>query len=269
MSSIYKKGRDGYYYYQTYVYNPESKKKDKRIFHALRTKDLFEAESKQQELDSQYGEQSLNLPSLEKKNYNFSPKATILIICSTIFLTTVVVNYFNSKTNPKKLKDYEKEHEVNVEQESNVIKTPDKQISYLLNPSQLDSMSKKKKVEKMKSEKGSNDIISEISDYTIVRVDKLSDLFEQGKIYVTIDKNSTNEIQQRILCEEIAKSYSEFSNVIICLYANDKAGKYLASGYSDSVSIEDQKQVWLGMYTYNSVEGAYFDNNPTSYLGIY
>ena len=51
MSSIYKKGRDGYYYYQTYVYNPESKKKDKRIFYALGTKDLSEAKLKQHELD--------------------------------------------------------------------------------------------------------------------------------------------------------------------------------------------------------------------------
>ena len=54
MSSIYKKGRDGYYYYQTYVINPESGKKDKRIFHALRTKDLAEAKTKQNELDMQY-----------------------------------------------------------------------------------------------------------------------------------------------------------------------------------------------------------------------
>ena len=36
MSSIYKKGRDGYYYYQTYIYNPESK--DKRVFHAQEQK---------------------------------------------------------------------------------------------------------------------------------------------------------------------------------------------------------------------------------------
>ena len=26
MSSIYRKGRDGYFYYQTYVFNPETKK---------------------------------------------------------------------------------------------------------------------------------------------------------------------------------------------------------------------------------------------------
>ena len=54
MSSIYRKGRDGYYYYQTYIYNPESKKKDKRIFYALGTKDLLEAKKKQYELDLQH-----------------------------------------------------------------------------------------------------------------------------------------------------------------------------------------------------------------------
>ena len=39
MSSIYKKGRDGYYYYQAYVFNKKTGKKDKRIFHSLGTKD--------------------------------------------------------------------------------------------------------------------------------------------------------------------------------------------------------------------------------------
>ena len=66
MSSIYKKGRDGYYYYQTYVYNPESKKKDKRIFHALGTKDLIEAKTKQRELDLQHEKQSYENSSLSK-----------------------------------------------------------------------------------------------------------------------------------------------------------------------------------------------------------
>ena len=51
MSSIYKKGRDGYYYYQTYVFNNESKKKDKRIFHALRTKDHDSAKEMQKKFD--------------------------------------------------------------------------------------------------------------------------------------------------------------------------------------------------------------------------
>ena len=41
MSSIYRKGRDGYFYYQTYVYNKDTGKKDKRIFHSLRTKNEY------------------------------------------------------------------------------------------------------------------------------------------------------------------------------------------------------------------------------------
>ena len=47
MSSIYKKGRDGYYYYQSYVFNSNTGKKDKRIFHALGTKDPDLAKKKQ------------------------------------------------------------------------------------------------------------------------------------------------------------------------------------------------------------------------------
>ena len=53
MSSIYKKGRDGYYYYQTYVFNPRTKKKIK-IFHALGTKDIQIAKKKQVEYDRKY-----------------------------------------------------------------------------------------------------------------------------------------------------------------------------------------------------------------------
>ena len=54
MSSIYRKGRDGYYYYQTYIHNPETGKKDKRIFHSLGTKNSENAKQKQIELDAQY-----------------------------------------------------------------------------------------------------------------------------------------------------------------------------------------------------------------------
>ena len=57
MSSIYPKGRDGYYYYQTYVYNPDTGKNDKRIFHSLGTKEKVEAEKMQSELDSQHEHQ--------------------------------------------------------------------------------------------------------------------------------------------------------------------------------------------------------------------
>jgi len=43
----------------------------------------------------------------------------------------------------------------------------------------------------------------------------------------------------------------------------------LAKGNDKAVSIEKQKRFWLAMYTYNSVEGEYFDNNPSGYLGNY
>ena len=67
--------------------------------------------------------------------------------------------------------------------------------------------------------------------------------------------------------KNLAEKYSEFSNIVICLYADDFNGKQLASGNSKLVSIENQKKSWLSMYTFNSVEGAYFDNNPSGYLG--
>ena len=56
---------------------------------------------------------------------------------------------------------------------------------------------------------------------------------------------------------------------MICLYANNPAGKDLARGNDETVSVEEQKRSWLAMYTYNSVEGEYFDDNPSGYLGIY
>ena len=54
MSSIYRKGRDGYFYYQTYVFNEKTGKKNKRIFHSLGTKDLKVAKEKQVGLDTKY-----------------------------------------------------------------------------------------------------------------------------------------------------------------------------------------------------------------------
>ena len=60
MSSIYQKGRDGYYYYQTYIYNPDTGKKNKRIFHSLGTKDKVEAQRKQVQLDIQHEKDKTN-----------------------------------------------------------------------------------------------------------------------------------------------------------------------------------------------------------------
>ena len=66
MSSIYRKGRDGYFYYQTYLYNSKTGKKDKKIFHSLSTKNEQEAKKRQIELDRKYNKSPKNL---SKKKY--------------------------------------------------------------------------------------------------------------------------------------------------------------------------------------------------------
>ena len=269
MSSIYRKGRDGYYYYQTYVYNPESKKKDKRIFHSLSTKDSLEAETKQNELDIQYEKQNYIDSNSSMLSYNFSPKPTIAIIVGTIAITILVLDFFrpntvkqktNSSIIPEKVEGVEKKIDVTPKIIEPVKLVINEQIAPTIDniPEIIKTTPEPKLVEPK--------VI--IPKYTVERVDRLSGAFEQGKVYVTIDKNSSNESQQ-LLCDNLTKRYSEFSNIVICLYANNRAGKDLAKGNDETVSVEEQKRSWLAMYTYNSVEGEYFDDNPSGYLGIY
>ena len=56
---------------------------------------------------------------------------------------------------------------------------------------------------------------------------------------------------------------------MICLYANNSIGKNLAKGDDENISLNEKKRYWLAMYSYNPVEGEYFDNNPSDYLGVY
>ncbi len=269
MSSIYRKGRDGYYYYQTYVYNPESKKKDKRIFHSLSTKNLLEAKTKQNELDLQYEKQNYIDSNSKKLSYNFSPKPTIAIIVGTIAITTLVLDFFRPITVKQKTSDSIIPEKVEIVQ-NKIDATPEiiEPVKLIINE-QIDPI-KENIPEIIKPTPEPKQVESKviIPKYTVVRVDRLSGAFEQGKVYVTINKNSSNE-SQRLLCEDIAKRYNEFSNIVICLYANNRAGKDLAMGKDEIVSVEEQKRSWLAMYTYNSVEGEYFDDNPSGYLGNY
>ena len=106
-----------------------------------------------------------------------------------------------------------------------------------------------------------------IPKYVIERVEKLSGSFEQGKLYVSIDENSSSE-SQLLLCNKLKDRFEEFSNIVICLYANNFIGKNLAKGDDENISL-NEKAHWLAMYSYNPVEGEYFDNNPSDYLGVY
>ena len=269
MSSIYRKGRDGYYYYQTYVYNPESKKKDKRIFHSLSTKNLLEAEAKQNELDTQYEKQNYIDSNSSSLSFNFSPKPTIAIIVGTIAITILVVDYFRPNTEKqKKILSIIPEQVVTAKPKIAVI--PKNTNPEILSINELPDpiIENKPKIINTTPEPKQDVLKETIPKYTIERVDRLSGAFEQGKVYVTINGNSSND-NQRSLCVDLTKRYPEFSNIVICLYANNRAGKDLAMGNDENVSVEEQKQSWLAMYTYNSVEGEYFDDNPSGYLGIY
>ena len=85
---------------------------------------------------------------------------------------------------------------------------------------------------------------------------------------MTVNQNASKE-SLRLLCNKISQRYNEFSNIVICLYTNNRTGKEMANGSAPNVSNEKQKESWLAMYTYNSVEGEYFDDNPGGYLGAY
>ena len=104
--------------------------------------------------------------------------------------------------------------------------------------------------------------------FTIERIIRSSDVFKQGRVHVTVSEE-TNDKSLRLLCDSLTNRFNEFSNIVICLYADNYIGKEHAMGNYEDINAEEQKRIWLAMYTYNSVEGAYFDNNPSDYLGTY
>ena len=63
MSSIYKKGRDGYFYYQAYVLDPSTGKKNKRVYHSLGTKNENTAKNLQIKYDEKYSTNRLKMSS--------------------------------------------------------------------------------------------------------------------------------------------------------------------------------------------------------------
>ena len=270
MSSIYRKGRDGYYYYQTYVFNPVTGKKDKRIFHSLSTKNQSEAEQKQIQLDNKYEKNNLiDNKKISLQTIKISKK--MIIITSTVVITLFISNQFDTISNNKKKSNQSsiiiKEIDTNKKEEkkNNKIKIQNLKIENKQIPI-------KEKLGIGTPETLNNDssvnIKPIIPKYTIQRVDHLSGAFEQGKIFITVEKPVNNN-GFLLLCEKITKQYDEFSNIIICLYDDTNIGKSLAMGRKEFISKQEEQKAWLVMYTYNDVEGPYFDDNPGGYLGAF
>ena len=104
--------------------------------------------------------------------------------------------------------------------------------------------------------------------FKIERLERLLDAFSQGKFFITVSQTSSIE-SIRLLCDNITKTYTEFSNFVICIYSDSKFGRDLASGKNIDLDNELLHESWLGFYTYNPVEGAFFDNNPSGYSGAF
>tara|TARA_Y100000590_G_scaffold177610_2_gene202806 strand:- start:8032 stop:8823 length:792 start_codon:yes stop_codon:yes gene_type:complete len=263
MSSIYRKGRDGYYYYQTYVYNPDTGKKDKRIFHSLGTREMNQAEEKQVELDIQYEKQVAGRPSKSIFSFILGQRQSIMLIFLTVGVTVFIMNIFQNEPSPKH----------NLSKKAISAATIEENVQVQIKSQKLQPVVKKetkqKDQEKVLKQKPKPKIqIPSIPDYKIVRVDRLSGAFDQGKVYVTV-KNKANTASLQLLCKNLTDQYKEFSNIVICIYDNSPAGEELAKGAESNYSIEEKNKAWLAMYSYNPVEGDYFDDKPGSYLGAY
>ena len=265
MSSIYRKGRDGYYYYQTYIYNPDSDKKDKKIFHSLNTKNKSDAEEKKKKLDQQYYKKNHPPPQKNYFNlYTFNLKQFIFVFFSTIILTSYSFYYFDlviipedSQTSSDTLRLFAPESFI--ENKIGISELHSKRDDLILgNPDNIVPLKLKKESELQK-------IDSNKLKYYVERVESDNGAFRSGKIFVIVDEKY-NKIEQRLVCEKVALKYPQFSNIIICIYSDNIIGRTLASGNFYNFSIEEQSKCWLAMYSYNDVEGEYFDSNPSSYL---
>ena len=260
MSSIYRKGRDGYFYYQTYVLNPETGLKNKRIFHSLNTKDREEALIKKKQLDDSY--QNKTKKSIQK---NQKKRWVILSFLGLSFLLL----FFLSNDEPgENTSVFIADSLAN----SLVGETKNKlniQSSFQIEDSNI--FAQQDQVPKISKDTVSHDIAigkhTSIPSYNVIRVEGLSGVFEQGKIYAVIN-DSTSIEQMLILCKSIRSKYAEYPSIVICLYSDNKIGLEIANGNGSNISRNDITKHWRAMYSYHEVEGEYFDDNPGGYLGF-
>jgi hypothetical protein len=241
MSSIYKKGRDGYFYYQTYVYDRKTKKKNKKIFHSLGTKDKNIATEKKIELDQKYNKK--NKSFIGGRKFLFS----ILILLNSVFVT-----FFLLKLSSEQNQNFENNFITN---DSIYIEEKDEIVQQIVQKELL----------------GHNIISTKISDiiipnFIIQRVEKVSGSFKQGSVYLTVS-GKPDQRQLKLLCNKVKKKYAQFTNIVVCVYSDTDNGLLLSKGESSNISTSVLEANWLAMYTFNPVEGEFFSDRPTAFLG--
>tara|TARA_B100000073_G_scaffold339493_1_gene337962 strand:+ start:96 stop:911 length:816 start_codon:yes stop_codon:yes gene_type:complete len=268
MSSIYKKGRDGYYYYQTYVFDKKTGKKNKKIFHSLGTKNEFEAKEKQKHLDSKYGKKNENISFtiVEKfKSIGKTGSLIILTVVTTIFFSEAfkTTDNSNDEINILSLNDKIKNAQMN---------QPDKILTDENNGKVVSNevTSQNNEIHDSTVNTKTENIVTDheliMPSYTIRRIDQISGAFKQAKMFVTIKDFQDKNIGLRMLCDTLTKKHSQFSNIVICVYKETVSGINIAMGEEYNLSDDKHRDAWLAMYTFNPVEGPYFDDNPGRYL---
>ena len=252
MSSIYRKGRDGYFYYQTYILNKETGKKDKKIFHSLGTKDENLARQKQVDLDKKY---SKNLSKNEaiSKTKKYIREKVILIIFSFFGISFFINHFLKEEINPKP-------ENKNVEDSSSFLGSD----SFSTNENIIANRSEPLKP----TAKKVKEVNSMLPKYNIRRVIDLARGFKQAKFFVTVAENSTKD-QMLQICQKITEDYSSYLNIVICLYSDTDIGIAIANDEKVTLDSNEESNAWLAMYTYNDVEGVFFDDRPTSFFGGY
>tara|TARA_B100000900_G_C20599828_1_gene725029 strand:+ start:1357 stop:2148 length:792 start_codon:yes stop_codon:yes gene_type:complete len=263
MSSIYKKGRDGYYYYQAYIKNPKTGKKDKRVFHSLGTKVEKEAIEKKQFFDRKY-EKNAKLNPLNKISEILKKNLKLFLI--PIFLIVIIKNLFVHYENFEEISINET---ILKEKKQNLVKEQSSAFDETKSKIKKESLPEKILPLSIEESTVSEKIVNPtIPSYEIIRSEIIPDGFNQIKIFVIVEK-STTRAPLHFVCEEIKKQFDQYSSIIICIYANDKRGIEMANGNRESVNEEINQKSWMAMYSYHPVEGEYFDDNPGGYIGAY
>ena len=252
MSSIYRKGRDGLFYYQTYIYNPETKKKDKRIFHSLGTRNRNLAEEKKVKLDTKY-EKYQHKNYIKNKIYVFRKYFVLvpLFALSYMLIMSLIKNSKPSEiisNNEKSYKD-----SVNVDSISNVAQY------------QIEDDEDQQEVEILVDEKDYNKKII-IPSYELIKTELLSDVFNQIKIFVKIKKYDGKE-SLYLLCQKIKDEYSSYDHIDIFIFKEISGNKDLVENLSKIIDQNKLAQNWIVMYSYNQVEGEVFNDSPLAFKG--
>ena len=201
MSSIYRKGRDGIYYYQAYVFNPKTGKINKRIFHSLGTKDKSEAIEQQVKLDKKYQKLKKNSGKYGTLKALIGKKGPYLV--SIVFFIGFYILQKKSSEHIRDLND-----DIAILEKNLKTNDVDKPVEKNQEADTKIETDQSIKDAKMKDKAGSAHLINDIiiPSYNIIRTEKTSGGSNMIKIYATVNGSHTEQVLIS-LCRNIKKIF--------------------------------------------------------------